>query len=153
MSADANPEPLPPQEPPVLLDTCAWLWWLLEPQTLRPDAKIALDEAYLDQRLIVSAISAWEVARKHAIGKLVLAGTDSVPMTPEGFLAFSRSLPFLLHVDLTPEIAQHAVALAFEDHKDPADRFITATALAYGASLATRDGKIQDSGLVAVLVV
>jgi PIN domain nuclease of toxin-antitoxin system len=49
---------------------------------------------------------------------------------------------------LSPAVAVKAASLPASFPGDPADRLIVATALIESAALVTRDGRIQQSGLV-----
>jgi PIN domain nuclease of toxin-antitoxin system len=48
-------------------------------------------------------------------------------------------------------VAAEVAGLPDSFHRDPADRIIVSTARVLGATLLTRDQRIQDSGLVSVL--
>ena len=51
----------------LLLDTCVLLWWLDDPITLlSKEASTAIKEP--DNKIIVSVVSAWEIAIKKALG-------------------------------------------------------------------------------------
>jgi PIN domain nuclease of toxin-antitoxin system len=80
----------------------------------------------------ISAISCYEIALAHQRGRLELPYAASEwfqdALAPAGITVFP----------LTPEIACHAVELS-PVHKDPFDRLIIATALEYGAKLASVD--------------
>lgn len=52
----------------LLLDTHAFLWWVADSSRLSVRAHGLIAE--LDNAVLVSAASAWEVATKHRIGKL-----------------------------------------------------------------------------------
>ena len=52
----------------LLLDTHVLLWTLLEPQKLSPELRDLLENS--ENRLVVSAASAWEIATKWRLGKL-----------------------------------------------------------------------------------
>jgi PIN domain nuclease of toxin-antitoxin system len=53
---------------PLLLDTHALLWWLLDSPELSGPARAAIADGH--RRVLVSAASAWELATKHRLGKL-----------------------------------------------------------------------------------
>jgi PIN domain nuclease of toxin-antitoxin system len=61
----------------LLLDSHGLLWALLEPQKLSPALRSALEDS--DNKLVVSAASAWEIATKWRLGKLQQAGSWDVP--------------------------------------------------------------------------
>lgn len=52
----------------ILVDTHVLLWALGEPTRLAPDARGALEDG--DNEVFVSAVSAWEISIKAALGKL-----------------------------------------------------------------------------------
>lgn len=52
--------------------------------------------------------------------------------------------PYFEFIPLSNSIAAKSVTLPDLDHKDPADRFILATALEYGAKLVTSDQKLRN---------
>ena len=54
----------------LLIDTHCWLWWLTEPENLQQSALSVLRN--VDNTVLLSPVSSWEIAIKHAIGKLPL---------------------------------------------------------------------------------
>ncbi|MDT0636245.1 type II toxin-antitoxin system VapC family toxin, partial [Spectribacter hydrogenoxidans] len=52
----------------LLLDTHIFLWALMEPAKLPARVRALLESA--DTKLLVSAVSAWEIATKYRLGKL-----------------------------------------------------------------------------------
>ena len=120
----------------MILDTCALLW-LAEGTTLSSAALIKIDEAPI---VYVSAITAFEIALKYRQGRLVL------PAEPEDW--FKRVLVHhnLEMIDISLEIALKSTALP-QIHKDPADRFIIATALLYKLPVVTKDKKFNEYGI------
>ena len=66
----------------VLLDTHVWLWMWGEPERLRDEARTIVEDPATE--LNVSAVSAWEIAAKHAAGRLRL------PSSPEAWLTDPR---------------------------------------------------------------
>ena len=54
----------------VLLDTQVWLWMLGAPERLSRKARSLVVSQ--ENELLLSAASAWEIAIKHAVGKLQL---------------------------------------------------------------------------------
>ena len=53
----------------LLLDTHALIWWLAADSSLSATARNAIGDPAND--IFVSAASAWEIATKHRIGKLI----------------------------------------------------------------------------------
>ena len=68
----------------IVADTHAWLWWIASDAALSPAARRALDSAFADAALGVSAISVWEAAMLVKNGRLELALPleDLVARTP-----------------------------------------------------------------------
>ena len=52
----------------LLLDTHAFLWWVINDKRLSQAARWAIADE--DNDVLISAVSAWEIATKHRIGKL-----------------------------------------------------------------------------------
>lgn len=88
--------------------------------------------------LLVSSMSAWEVAMLSERGRLVLTiGVDD-------WVAHCEALPFLSFVPVSNRIGLASVRLPAFPSQDPADRIIVATALALGAAIVTADRDIQS---------
>ncbi len=51
-------------------------------------------------------------------------------------------------IPLTAEMAIRAAAFGEQLHRDPADRFLVATAIELRVPLVTKDAQIQQSGLI-----
>ena len=119
----------------LVLDTCALLYWTLDPARLSAAASAALKPVGRGERVILSSASIWEIALKHRAGKLDL-GT-----TPEDYLRRLGRLP----VEIAPVSAElwlASVALDWE-HRDPVDRLVVALAEERGAPLLSSDEKIR----------
>ena len=123
----------------IVLDTHAWVWWLAKPQKLGKKASRTIDRA---DRIGVPAICVWEVALKADSGRLKF---DRPYETWIDEALTEDPRVELLH--LLPRIAVTAVQLSWP-HRDPADRFIVATARAHDAVLVTADERIHESRLV-----
>ena len=119
---------------PVLLDTNALIWAVEGHERLGPDSRNIADAALREDRLLVSAISFWEVALLAKRGRLVLA----YPSGEWRRIALSLGIGEL---PLTGEIGIRAAELDGLPG-DPADRMITATAMAHGSTLITADSSI-----------
>jgi len=101
----------------LLLDTHIWLWSKREPQRLSRRVQRALVAA--ENELWVSPVSTWEALLLHGKGKIRLHADPAVWLT--GATANTHEAP------LTHEIALAAAQLPWQ-HRDPADRFLVATA-------------------------
>ena len=114
----------------LLLDTHILLWVLGEPQRIAPGIRRDIED--LSNAVLISAVCAWEIATKHAIGKLPL------PESPEALL--DRAVAELRGVELSIS-RRHALRSASlpPHHRDPFDRLLVAQALLEGATLVTAD--------------
>ena len=120
----------------VLLDTCAMIWCVSEPEKLSTAARTTLQSP--DSRVYVSAISCAEVA--------CLSEAGSIATVPHWRTWFNTAIAdngwSVADVDL--ETVAEAFSLPGDFHRDPADRFITATARLNRMVLLTADRKILD---------
>jgi len=118
----------------ILLDTHVWVRWLApSAQPLPPEVQARISSA---DQLAVSAICCWEVVQLQRRGRISLDME-----TPRWFdLALGGSGVVCLPV--TGQIAARAAALT-DIHRDPADRFIIATALTVQAPLLTLDENVR----------
>ena len=120
-----------------LLDTCALVW--LGNGNDRMPVRIRKELAAADE-LYVSSVSAWEISRKIQQGTLIL---DDDMRTIWTNLVESYRLKVL---PVTPEIAIVSTELP-EIHKDPADRFIIATAKVGKLKVVTSDWRFSEYGI------
>jgi PIN domain nuclease of toxin-antitoxin system len=115
---------------PVLLDTCALLWWVLEPQRLSRRAHDRIADTATP--VYVSAASVTEMAVKASRGHLHLPGTvrDTVERLcrDEGFVPIAVEHR---HASALQHLPRH--------HADPFDRLLIATAIVEGFAIATND--------------
>ena len=113
----------------LLLDTCALVWLTSGSRRLSASARKRIDAA---PQVFVSPITAWEISLKCARGDLEL------PEPPEQWFPKSLSSHELVLSELTPEILMAANSLPWH-HRDPADRFILATAQLKRLTVVTTD--------------
>ena len=126
----------------LLLDTCALLWLAHSPMDLSELARQEIaDNA---GGLFVSAISMWEVTLKHRSGRL------SLPADPEAWYSTVLEHHGIVELPLTGTVAIKSVNLP-NIHRDPADRFIIATALENRLRVVTPDQSIRDYPSVSVV--
>ena len=125
-----------------VLDTHAWVAWMLGTSDLASSARDALDALPPDNRPYLSAISLWEVAMLVELGRLSLS--DALA----DWLAKAAHPRTVRLVPITPAIAAGTTALPSTFHRDPADRLIVATCLQLDAPLLTHDRLILRSRLV-----
>lgn len=103
----------------LLLDTHVWLWMQAEPEKLGERALELLDDEAND--LVLSAVSAWEIAIKHALGKLELPSPPEA-YVPDRMASSGVSALAVSHV--------HALGVASlpRHHRDPFDRLLISQA-------------------------
>ena len=122
----------------IVLDTHALIWWVTGDSRLSTAARTVLDAASQDGgEVLVSAISAWEIAMLVQRDRLALA------MDLEEWLRAVESIEGVTVVPISVSLAVQSVNLPGEFHKDPADRMIVALARERNAQLVTADEKIQ----------
>ena len=132
----------------ILLDTHALLWWQAKSKRLSRRAAAEIRRA---DRILVSAVTCWEVATLLAQGRFTL------DRTIDEWLEDMEADPAIELVPLQPRAAVRALELAQAGfHGDPADRLIYATAAEQMVALLTADERIRsfaEHGRPAVRVV
>lgn len=122
----------------LLVDTHAFLWWLAGNERLSGPARDAI--ANLDNTILVSAASAWEITTKHRLGKLPgadeVAGNVMATIENHGF----RQLA------ITVAHAERAGRLP-GPHKDPFDRMLIAQSLAHDLPLVSIESLFDGFGV------
>ncbi|CAH2934512.1 MAG: Toxin 1, PIN domain [uncultured Paraburkholderia sp.] len=121
----------------IVLDTHALVWWVTVDSTLSKKAKSAIERELAGGEILVSSISAWEIAMLVEREKLVLS------MDVGSWFAAVADIEAVRFVPVDTEIAVKSVELLGNFHKDPADRMIVATARKFSVSLVTKDEKIR----------
>jgi PIN domain nuclease of toxin-antitoxin system len=119
----------------LLLDTHALVWALAEPQRLPALVRDAMVEP--GNEVYASAVNAWEIAIKAALGKIDFPLADlGQAVADAGF----KELPMLI---------RHAVALQSlpQYHRDPFDRMLLAQAAQEHLSFATREAELAVYGV------
>jgi len=117
-----------------LLDTNVWLFAANEPSVLPADIQAILEPG--EAQFGLSAISLWEVGKKHQIGKMEL--NQDLGAWLRGALAAHIYL-----LPLTPEIVAEAMKLPDFPTRDPADELVVATARVHKLTLLTSDTKLK----------
>lgn len=119
----------------ILLDTCTFLWIITEAKDLSPTAK----EVFKDptNEVFLSAVSTWEMAVKHMIGKLPL------PEAAERFVPNQRKRHSIDPLPLNEEATFHLLKLP-PLHRDPFDRMLMSQAIEHEMTLLTPDPLIQQ---------
>lgn len=118
----------------LLLDTHIFVWSLSQPEKLASKVRRAI--AASDDNLWLSPISIWEM--------LLLAEKGRISLPSESPAKWLRELLATLPLREAP--LNHEVAITSRTlelpHRDPADRFIAATALVYDLTLITNDERL-----------
>jgi PIN domain nuclease of toxin-antitoxin system len=115
----------------LLLDTHVLLWWLFGDPRLTPAMREAI--ANPTSTVLVSAVTAWEMAIKAAVGKLAVPDRLTEQLDREGFEALS----------VTVKDGMAAGALP-RHHADPFDRMLIAQAARRGLVIVTADRRFAQ---------
>ena len=114
----------------ILLDTCTFLWVITDaPELSNPARELFADRA---NEVYLSAVSTWEIAIKHALGRLPL------PEPPERFIPAQRKQHGVDALPLEEEAALHLGRLP-NHHNDPFDRMLVCQAIIHGLAILTPD--------------
>ena len=122
----------------LLLDTCALLWLGNAPERFSAQAISEIESAPI---LYASPISLWEVALKCQTGKLKLE------VTPEVWFDTLKSEYGIVLLPLNEDVMLKSASLPFH-HRDPADRFIIASAMLRNLPVVTGDHRFGEYGIV-----
>ncbi|MEM9291935.1 MAG: type II toxin-antitoxin system VapC family toxin [Acidobacteriota bacterium] len=120
----------------LLLDTHIWLWYLLGSERLPPSARELITGASSD--LWLSPISVWEASL------LVQRRRLHLDRSFDAWLPLALQQLPIRDAPLTREVSRLPYGLPLP-HRDPADRFLAATALTYGLTLVTVDQRLQEA--------
>lgn len=126
----------------LLLDTHVWLWSIGDPAKLRTEVQAELDNP--SNELWLSPISVWEVLLLAERGRVVL----NEP--PDAWIRTTLAQGRLQEAAITYEIALQTRQLALVP-KDPADRFLVATAVVLGLTLVTADQRLVNLKQISIL--
>jgi len=121
----------------LLLDTQAFLWFLLDDGRLSVRARAAIEQAEV---AYLSPASHWEIAIKIALGKYAL---------PEPFEQFMARELASNNITILPIEVRHTsliTTLPFH-HRDPFDRLIIAQALADDLQVVSVDAQFDAYGV------
>ena len=117
----------------LLLDTHVWLWSLIEPTRLT--APVARALAANDSELWLSPISLWELGMLVGRGRIKLSNDLDAWIDDALHTAPMREAP------LTRAVVR-ALGSITTPHRDPADRFLAATAAVLDLQLVTADEQL-----------
>jgi len=126
----------------LLLDTHIFLWLLKTPERLGRHVESMEDPA---NELLVSAVVAWEIAIKHALGRMPLPAPPASYVPDRMGAIGARPLPVTL---------DHALGVASLPplHRDPFDRLLVAQAIRLDATLVTADAVLAGYPAETLLV-
>jgi PIN domain nuclease of toxin-antitoxin system len=118
-----------------LLDTHVLVDLMIAPQRLGSTVRRVLGDPLND--VVVSSVSAWEIAIKTALGRLQVPDDLETELLRAGISS----------VDITVSDALRAGALP-RHHNDPFDRMLVAQAQTRGMTLVTRDTMLAAYGVL-----
>jgi len=113
----------------LLLDTHTLLWALEDNPKLSARAREAIEN--LDNEVLVSAVSAWEIAIKKALGRLKAPSGLSDAIADAGFVRRLIGFQDAVQLESLPSV-----------HSDPFDRMLVAQAQVEGIPIVTKDPHI-----------
>ena len=122
----------------LLLDTHAFLWFVLDDAKLSLPARQAIES--VDNEVLISLASYWEIAIKISLGKYRLSGSF------ERFWDTGMRDNDIKALPIEVRHANRLAAMAFH-HKDPFDRLVIAQALVEGLRLVSADQRFDAYGV------
>lgn len=128
-----------------LLDTHVVVRRCTDDPALSPAHRRLLDEAArAGERVGVSAVTLWEIAKLVEIGRL------KASKVVDALIEEIESHPEVEVLPLTGRICVESTRLGPTFPRDPADQLIAATARYHGLTLLTNDERIRSSRVVAI---
>ena len=122
----------------ILIDTHILVWWISGDSQLSPKAKTAIEsQIEIGGEVLVSSITAWEVAMIVEKGRLTLS------MDVDSWIGLAGNIEHVRFIPVDNKVAIESTRLPGEFHKDPADRMIVALARTMSIQLVTADEKIR----------
>jgi PIN domain nuclease of toxin-antitoxin system len=119
----------------LLLDSCTFLWIIEGGEQLSSDARALFTNP--ENEVFLSAVSAWEIAQKNAMGKL------PTPEPVDRFVRQHRVRHGISPLALDEESVFQLPRLPLH-HRDPFDRMLVCQAIAHGLALLTPDPQIAQ---------
>ena len=118
----------------LLLDTHLLLWAASEPHRIPKPARVLIED--LENELLFSAASLWEITIKRSIGRADFRVDPRVlrrALLDNSYSELPITGDHVVHVDQLPS-----------KHQDPFDRVLVAQAMVEGITLLTNDQKLLD---------
>lgn len=123
----------------IVLDTHALVWWVNGDKKLSNNAAQAIQQENEENgRILISSITAWEIAMLVSKERLILT------MNVNEWLRTVNNIDCIEFVPVDNEVSVMSVQLPGTFHADPADRIITALARQQSVPIVTYDSKIRD---------
>lgn len=126
----------------LLLDTHIWVWSALDRARLATRLTAALENP--SNELWLSPISLWEVLTLGEKRRLTLHPT------PQEWIADTLDAFPMREAPITYQVAQETARVQLP-HRDPADRFLVASARVFDLTLVTADEQLLKARQVSVL--
>ena len=120
----------------VVLDTCALLWWSLEPAELSATAAIAIEKMEQEKNGVVPSMAIWEIAIKVKNKKFNLG----IPLST--YVAKLKQSDAMQIISVDEDLLVRSVNLSWS-HRDPVDRIVVALALDKNCPIITKDKQIR----------
>ena len=118
-----------------LLDTHAFLWWLIDDARLSKIARNSISNP--ENAIYVSSASAWEIATKFRLGKL--PGVRAIVNDISGCVVSQGFKELVITIDDGQRAALLKTSL-----RDPFDRMLIAQSQIRGLVLISRDSQIHE---------
>jgi len=122
----------------VLLDTHAFLWWIVDDPRLSDRARELIGDG--QNELLLSSASGWEIAIKARLGRLDL------PEDMESFIVEQMAVNSVYGLPIRMSHALHVHRLP-DHHRDPFDRLLIAQAQLEDLPILTADPQIARYGI------
>jgi len=119
----------------ILIDTQIVLWLLMDSSRLSKDSKEIISN--IENEIICSSISLFEISLKYSIGKLELNN-----ITPDKIPELLRENGYKIK-DVSSDTFSSFFLLPTEIHKDPFDRILIWEAIKNNFTIMTSDNKIK----------
>ena len=118
----------------LLLDTCTFLWLILDTEELTERVKDLFADP--DNEVFLSVVSTWEIAVNYAIGRLDLPEEPRLYIPEQRERHRVRSLPL-------DEPASLQVSTLPKIHSDPFDRMLISQAMIHGLTILSPDDMMK----------
>ena len=119
----------------LLLDTATFLWLIIDSPQLSSRARELFSSP--GNEVYLSAVSTWEIAIKHSLGRLPL------PESPQRFIPFQREKHGIQSLSLDEESTLQLLRLP-PLHNDPFDRMLVCQAIVEGLTILTPDSLLSQ---------